>query len=98
MFKSFSISRSLYYIFVIVFYIISVFYFVILLLYPVVLGLFPIANAIILGESKILVTLIATLPVSFLVANVLWSADVILMPFKVFDRFYYNKNIKGWEL
>ena len=98
MLKAFSISKSIYYTFCAVFYAFCVCYFVTLFLLPFVLAFCPVIAYFSDYGFKVLLFLTATIPMGFLVANVIWNADVIFKPFEVFDRFYYNEKIKGWEL
>lgn len=97
MFKAFSISRSLYYAFMVLFYAFCVCYFATVFLVPFTLALCPIVAYFAGYGVKSLLFFTATAPIGFLVANVLWNADIIFKPFEIFDRFYYNEKIKGWE-
>ena len=91
MLKAFSISRSFYHLFTVLFYAFCVCYFVTVFFIPPILALCPIAAYLAGYGVKSLLLFTATIPIGFLVANVLWNADIIFKPFEVFDKFYYNK-------
>lgn len=98
MMRAFSISKSVYHVLCVVFYAFCICYFATLFAIPLLLTASPIIAYIEYGNPAHLFFIIGTIPMGFMTANVLWNPDFVLMPFKLFDRFYYHKKIKGWEL